>query len=431
MDIVRKFKAGETTYKLKAITEQEANALFWVFVKNNGSDSQRHIAQSIAQYLKDHDGWLRCHCRAGDLPLITAGISINNHYYLRHLNARAEHDKHCRFKAIDRPNLQYEHHAKPCSKNVPLRLHRLGVVSQEGKSKEKKEAHNHCGNRYPRLARVLYSFIDDARLNQFTIEDKLRLADRYHLLQKAVAPYQLERGIKASDYLFTYPDVGRMAEKLEESKHCWPEHSRAYAICISIADQVVNNTLHFNFKDSPVEVTLSGKLIPSSGRVGNSSPFLVIFTVTDTTDEPGVYKPFNGFYVPAYSKSRLIPVDSSYEREVLKLIAHRAHWWQQKHGLKFKIIKPLFDIKTLCEGQLQTARPDFLIETPNRNIIFEVMGSHEDEYLERKRRTLKIMQEIGEVIEFDAFYADRSGHWDKTLKDSVSKLTTAVFNGNE
>ena len=59
------------------------------------------------------------------------------------------------------------------------------------------------------------------------------------------------------------------------------------------------------------------------------------------------------------------------------------------------------------------------------------MGSHEDEYIERKQRTVSAMQAIGEVIEFDALRADKTNQWDERLKPPMSKLSALVFKGNK
>ena len=97
---------------------------------------------------------------------------------------------------------------------------------------------------------------------------KGQLPNQYHLLKGVAASYQLEKGIDADEFLFTYPDINYIAYKLKESEGRWPAFSRAYGLCISVADRIENKTLHFDFKENPVEVTLTGRLTPSSGRGG-------------------------------------------------------------------------------------------------------------------------------------------------------------------
>ena len=226
-------------------------------------------------------------------------------------------------------------------------------------------------------------------------------------------------------------DIEQIVTKLKEREHYWPKGSRPYSLCVAIVDSIEAKTLRFAYKTKSIEVKLEGQLNKSSGRLGErSAPFLVIFTVTDTNDERGVYRPYNGFYVPVYSKSNLIPVDSSYERRVLQEIESWLPWWTKTKGLKVKITKPLFDIKEFCDGELQSSKPDFLIETPGEKIIFEVMGSHEPEYVERKKRTVGYMEAIGEVIEFDALAADIAGTWDAKLAEKIKKLSALIFRGN-
>lgn len=432
MRIVEKFKKGAETVALREIRNNDAKSLYWVFVKNKGSPAQKQRAESIAEFMKDQDGWLECSCDAESPPLMTIGLSVKGNYYLQRINSRGKHHQKCDFKGVDRPNISGAGEIKPCSKRKPLRLHRRGAIEESETKKTSRESNNSgTSSKYPRLAQVLYTWIEEAGLNTLSVFSKESISDRFESLRSAASSYQLEKGIKASRFLWTYPDVEQMALRLEKTKNQWPENSRPYALCIAVADQIDGKTLRFVFKEKTIEVTLLGDVKQSSGRIGaHSGPFLVVFTVTDTTDEKGVYKPLNAFYVPVYSKFQLIPVDSVYERRVLTVIEQRARWWTKDQRLKARVIKPLFDIKEFCNGELQASRPDFLIETPKKRIIFEVMGSHEDDYQERKERTVEYMRAIGDVIEFDALNADKTGCWDENLKQHISRLSAMVFKGN-
>jgi len=431
MRIVKRFKTRKNILTLRALNDDEVKALFWVFVENKGKVQQKQLACAIAEFIKYREGWPECDCHPESSPLMTIGLSVKSNYYLRRINWRGKHHQQCQFKGIDREYGAQSGEIKPCSKRVLLRLHHRGAIESPVSKKTGSYGGGSSGIYYPRLARVLYSWIEEAGLNKLSVLGNETIADRFKLLRKVAESYQLERGIKASRFLMTYPDVEQAAARLKENASQWPENSRPYALCIAIADKIEGKILRFAFKKKSVEVTLTGEIKQSSGRIGeNSGPFLVIFTITDTAEERGVYKPMNAFYVPVYSKFQLIPVDNVFECRVLEKIEQRARWWIKGNALKVRVSKPLFNIKKFCDGELQASKPDFLIETPNGMIIFEVMGSHEQDYIERKGRTVGCMRALGEVIEFDALNADKTGYWDESLKQHISRLRALVFRGN-
>jgi hypothetical protein len=432
MKIIKKFKSGEAIINIRTFTDEETGAFLRVFVKHQGSVHQKRLACNLAEFIKDNDGWIQCGCKTENAALMTMGMSVKANYYLQRINQRAKHHPHCVFKGIDHPLALPSSTTKPCNKRVPLRLHRRGHIN-EAKHKTSVSRSNGAAHRYPRLARVLYSWVVDAALNQLSVLGDDSVVDRFQSLKKVADAYRLEAGINASKYLWTYPNVDQMISKLKNTARFWPQYSRPYAVCVAVVDSIKEQYLRFQFKHQTIEVAIMGTVTPSSGRIGeHSAPFLVIFTITDTAEAKGVYQPFDAFYVPVYSRHQLIPVDSVYERKVLEMIEQRARWWIKDKGLNVVICKPLFDIEVRDDTSdlKTTVRPDFLIETPRSKIVFEVMGSHEPAYLERKSRTIKLMQSIGEVIEFDALAADKSGCWDAALKQKISVLSALIFKGN-
>ena len=431
MKIIKKHKQGDSISSLKELSNSDKEALFWVFIKNKGNYQQKDRAIVLAEFMKDKEAWLQCDCSQSSPPIMTVGLSIKGNYYLQRINTRGAHEEKCVFKGVDQQYTARSNGLKPPNKSKPLLLHRRGHVESQSPTKGKKSTGLGRGEQQERLSRTMYAMITDSGLNKLSILGKETISDRFKSLRQAAKNYTLAKGINAYNYLWTYPDVEQAISRLEENKNRWPKGSRPYAICIAIADKIEDKTLYFNFKEKKIEVKLSGTIKASSGRLGDkSAPYLVLFTITDTMEEEGVYKPFDAFYVPVYSKSQLIPVDSRYERMVLEKIAQRAKWWVKDKKLTASVLKPLFDIEEFSKGEIKKSKPDFLIETPNDRIIFEVMGSHEDTYIERKKRTVGFMEAIGEVIEFDALEADKSNNWDESLNNKIRKLSALVFKGN-
>lgn len=85
----------------------------------------------------------------------------------------------------------------------------------------------------------------------------------------------------------------------------------------------------------------------------------------------------DAFAVPIYSTNLLIPLESNYERTILKIIL------KLTHGLKDLMIeKPLI---CLQDDNKNKYRPDFIISSSNgKNIYIEVLGSTNELYLSHK-----------------------------------------------
>ncbi len=428
MQLIKKCSSKENHFSIiRKVSNDEKEAMFWVFIKNKGTHAQIKLATSMAEFMKDHEAWVLCDCSEVSKPLMTMALSSKSNYYLKRITLRGKHVASCVFKEVENEYSASQSGRKPCSKKKPLLLHKRGSIEETRSKKSNVSFHSGMASKDSKLARVLYTWLFDARLNRLYLDKTMTLLERYQFLKKAAASYELANKINAADFLFTYPDVDSIARKLKATKHQWSSYARPYALCITVADCIEGKTIQCHYKEKTIDVVLNGELKKSSGRIGaNSGPYLVIFTVTDTQDDQGKYQPMNGFYVPVYSKNQLIPVDSGYERRVLQKLEQYARWWQEK-GIKTTLIKPLFDIKEFCEGQLCASRPDFIIETATQKYIFEVMGSHEEEYLTRKKRTVKWMEAIGEVIEFDALHADQTKTWDESLKKHLNQLSALIL----
>jgi hypothetical protein len=186
-----------------------------------------------------------------------------------------------------------------------------------------------------------------------------------------------------------------------------------------------SNSMLCKVKCEIKKIAFSGILKKLSGRIGQvSAPYLVIFTITDAVND-GFFQPMNVFVVPVYSKSLLVPVDSSYERKVFSKLLQALPYWK-KCGAEVRIKKPLFDTVVHTQEGEKSIRPDFLISANGTKIILEVSGSHEVEYLERKKRTHALMAEFGTLINFDACEAEKNGNWQQALNFLFRDITRLV-----
>src|SRR3546814_9808377 len=113
-------------------------------------------------------------------------------------------------------------------------------------------------------------------------------------------------------------------------------------------------------------------------------PYLTIVVAGQYPEAHG-YAPLRGYAQPIYSGKRFIPVDSEFERAVLRDLL-RLRWSFDRAGLDLLLEKPVFDTLT----PIGSCRPDFLLEARSRStgetreIIVEAMGSTDETYLAAK-----------------------------------------------
>ena len=81
----------------------------------------------------------------------------------------------------------------------------------------------------------------------------------------------------------------------------------------------------------------------------------------------------------------------------------------------------------MSEYEVAHVKPDFLISTPTKTLVLEVAGSHEESYIERKKRTQDQMSQLGKVFEFDALQADLDKQFDDRLKGFLKAVSRELF----
>lgn len=420
---------------IRTLTQEEQTAIYYAFGKGEARENQKYLAKTIAETVKDSNGWLQCYCQSFSPPLMTVVQNEQGFFHLRRLTARAEHDRRCVFYSLESESTNLNKSkvtSRPWSADKPLNLHRHGQIHDNNSPTTTSSRNQSIQNRGASLAALLYTLIGEAKLNTVDVANPPTIQESYARLKEVTKKYQLVTGVSVEKYFWTYPNVGVMQRQLESQQSRWPKDERPYCLCVNVADKVSESTLYFLFKDKPpIEIKAHpGKIYPSSGRLSEkSAPYLALFTFTNIPERPDQFAAMKAFYVPVYSKSQLIPVDSHYERRVLQALIKAAKIWYEQN-LKFTITKPLFDAFVKIEDEKQAFRPDFLIETPKRKIFFEVMGSIEPEYKETKQRTVKAMQQLGEVLEFEAIRLHTIDQWNTELENKLNKILQFIVHDN-
>ena len=127
-------------------------------------------------------------------------------------------------------------------------------------------------------------------------------------------------------------------------------------------------------------------------------PYLTIVVAGEYPEAHG-YAPLRAYAQPIFSGKRFVPVDSEFERAVLRELI-KLQWTFDRIGIDLTIEKPVFDTLT----PIGACRPDFILELRSRetgeirSIIVEAMGSTDETYLAAKAVTHPRMAQIGPLV---------------------------------
>lgn len=417
-----------TLQKIHIIQPEIKTALRRYFIENQTISSyQKHEALKLLQKAHENGYWLACDClpNAAEPPLMYVRRFETDQLSLVRMPNRTAHLPTCAFKFTENTtnSSSSSTQIKSWNKTSPLNLHHsLETNLVASKKDEEPTKSSNTSTRIPRLGRLLYTLLHEAKLTKIQI-DPPNISEQFNRIKKLAENYFLASKISMANFLWTFPtQIGFAAVQLKNSKSLWPESVRPYGIFILLVERFENNTAYCLSRGEIIPIELNGSLMFSSGRLGEcSGPFLLIMTLTDSPSKPGSFVPMNGFAAPVYANYLLAPVESNYERRVLQKLMQLIQAFHKK-GISLLVEKPMFDIMVDADAALNSCRPDFLLKTKNQTIVLEVMGSEEEQYQERKVRTHTIMQKLGILISYNAVEADRQNLWNEKLDELCRKL---------
>lgn len=268
----------------------------------------------------------------------------------------------------------------------------------------RKENSSSSTSRRSNLCKALYRLLDDAGVNVISSTNKV---SAYKAIEQAALGIELQPKKNLIDYLYINPSsFYKAAYMLKGDQSYWSKEIRKHALMLVKVKEIHEQNLEVLLPDGTTkQIKISNRIYRSSGRFSaRTAPFMAFILITDSIETPNFYQPFDAFVVPCYSEKTFIPVDSYYEREVLKRLFAIQFEWTQK-GDALEIIKPLFDIE--IDSEINGVLPDFILRTPEKQLIIEVNGSHEPEYLQRKQQVHEKMRKLGTVLSFDAYGAEK------------------------
>lgn len=381
----------------------------WYIGKGNHHDEEAGVV--LVEQARLGDMWIACDCLGAQVapPLMTpAYLSEAETFYLRRLTGpgRPEHRLDCPFfhaqaapghmatadpvRPVDRPEGYFS-----VLKSAPVRLARAPEDSAGGRVRQP---------HIPRLARLMWRLIDLAGRNQAMLSPsgERGIASEFAAIQQAAGHIEVAPGVELARVLWTHGSAfrhRRVYAGIRALASRWPRGHAPQGFLLLFANGIEGNIIHAAGCD-PIEVATRIQH-PSIHGTPVAGPYLALIVIGELPQVKG-YAPLRAYAQPIYSGQRFIPVDSDFERTVLRDLLRIQHRLDE-HRYDSAITKPLFDIQTPAGN----CRPDFIIETysretgENRIAIVEAMGFDTDAYHDAKAITHPRMEKIAPVIDIN------------------------------
>lgn len=432
INLVEKYSEPEVGLKplikiKRVLTDAEEKNLldFFVYQKPFSKNNEYNLLM-LCNTIYDHNWWLQCQCiEDHQKPIMRFKRSSSGRLYLHHINSRGAHHKTCSFeKEFSIPDDKTKtspvfFYLKPTGalNIMKKRAHGLTNTSKD----IKKEGVSLRGQNLPTLCKVLYRLLDDAKCHIISPDSSIH---PFKALQDTISKTQLLANFPLKDYFyFDAKSIVKASIALREDKREWPKDISRHALFLLNVTDIQDNTLITTSLDgSMIPVTLSNKIIKLSGRLGErSKPYMALMRLTDSPQRPKFYTPFDAFVVPRYSDKSLIPVDSFYEREMLRAL-FKLQFELKKKNVLLTIEKPLFPIEVTQNNESFGVLPDFIVKTSFKTFIIEVNGSHEEDYKIQKYRTQEKMRLFSEILIFDALQSEKEARLTTALNEFILTL---------
>ncbi|KJJ97314.1 hypothetical protein [Ralstonia sp. R-29] len=412
-----------------------------------GMQTQAHDAQVVEAILAEmHNGkepryWLECDCRDGEAieerPRMTARIRADGPRHFVRIAGRDAHS--CVLKTFrtdpseDEDDPQGEPGKHPALHPIRNSLDYLDKVYEMGGKRPSKRAGGgsgpNRGRRLPKLGRILYTLLEQAGFSAVSTDDldtSQASLTHWDRLERFAVEEEVTEALTLWDMMKTRAWTKPVDFMADIDKLQWPKGKKRMGYLLFVADKVTASAATKLTRLKPAVVS------PASGiRIGGrdqnfANPPYWVLAVIDR-DDNGVARVREAFAQHAFKMNRPIPLDSSYERQTLKLLLD-AMQWVKKKGVTVTLKKPLFDSEvTLADGTITHCRADFELEVhapmgangESRRVLVETMGADSQEYLDQKAATHAIMRQRGAIIEHEVRNDGEQADRDDRLRKRV------------
>ncbi len=393
------------------IPAEDATALRAAYA-GESSREQLTAALKLSESARRFDNWIACDCRQAEglYPLLTpAYLGSAGTYYIRRLTGsdRPNHASDCIFR-FERPVPGLGPIAEGRSAPIVSPTGNFSVLTPEiatdiSEKSTTAPAREKQSKSVPPLARQLWRLMFLAgltKLDPIQRSQKPSIKSEMSKLRVAAERLDVVDGSALASVLSTFPaDYHRKAlfAKIRQASKQWPDGAPLQGFLLAYTPDASGKKLLFNDIEP---ILVAGELArPVSDDSKARAPYLSL-TVVGEHPSAGGLTALRSYAQPIYSGAQFIPVDSHFERQVLRLINKvRFRLAEERPSLEISIDKPVFDRMT----EDGPCRPDFVLEIFDgatgeiRTLIVEAMGYKLPAYLEAKARTHPIMEKIAPV----------------------------------
>jgi hypothetical protein len=410
------------------LSTQEAVLLADFFVLGTLIDNDgKKALHTLCRTIHERDLWIQCDCLTSSIqPVFRINRASSGNFYLHRITSREEHADSCLFKerVYERYDRESPERQPILKSNVPFNL--IGKKSQGviKPSDDKSEQNRKGGEGVLKVARALFNLLEAAGLNVVVHSDNR--SKPQDALVNAAKSLELRKGLFLAEYLESNPNrIKYRATCLKEDK-AWPKGDEKHCLALIRVKSFNEDSLEVIFPDKTTQpLKIATRIYQSSGRFSErTAPYMALVVISTTAQSPWFYQPVKAYVMPTYSDESYFPVDSFYEREVMRHL-YRLYFKAIETGSPFQIIKPLLGIELppSKEGEKRAVLPDFLIQKGNKTLVIEVNGSMEDSYLERKARTHEQMKELGELYHINAYLAESQNQLSQEIVRLMNRIS--------
>lgn len=376
-----------------------------------GSSHDEDAGITLVQQARIGAKWIACDCLGVDRapPILTpAFLSEAETYYLRRLTStkRPEHHTDCPFFRDQVTNRITETRGAQTPADPPVGYFEVLRPAPEKLAQRPDNDASDDRTRsasVPRLARLLWRLLSNAGLNIAVPyhEEPLErtIAEEFKALAAAAAKIEVAPGIELGRVLWTHGDAlhsRRAYAGIRELARRWPRGHAPQGFLTVFAKEFKGSTI-FPARSEPI--TVANRVQSPSVRANPiKGPYLVIIVMGEYPEAHG-YAPLRAYAQPIWSGTRFMPVESDFERSVLRAILGSRHEFARR-GVDIAFEKPVFDRLT----PLGPCRPDFVIEARSRStgeirqLIVEAMGGPSADYLAQKAAVHRKLEQIAPVL---------------------------------
>lgn len=380
----------------------------WYIGKGSFHDENAGI--TLVQNARIGLKWLACDCLGPSAPppiLTPAFLSEAETYYLRRLTGshRPEHKEACPFFRDQATNRITEVRNRSTPADPPSGFFEVLKPAPENLSQRPEEDVTDDRTRnasVPRMARLLWRLLDTAGVNTvapISAGEERSIKAGFSAIGYAAGRIEIAPGIELARAFWSHHrplQTNAIYATLRRMGREWPRDHAPQGFVLMYAKAI---------RGCDIQVA-DGELITIANRVQSPSvrgnriegPYLVLVVVGQYPEAHGL-APLRGYAQPIYNGQMFVPVDSNFEREVLRELL-RCQRTLDASGIDLAIDKPVFD--RLTPGG--SCRPDFLIEARSRmtgeirTIVIEAMGLNDEAYHASKAVTHPRMRHLGELI---------------------------------